>query len=69
MLTKEVRRSPIDVGVIGIGENSHIAFNDPPADFVTKKLLKLLIWMINARANRLEVGLKRTMMCLRMQLP
>ena len=24
---------PIDVGVVGIGENGHIAFNDPPADF------------------------------------
>lgn len=36
-LTEEVRKSPIDVGVIGIGENSHIAFNDPPADFETKE--------------------------------
>ena len=42
MLTKEVRRSPIDVGVIGIGENSHIAFNDPPADFVTKEAFKVV---------------------------
>ncbi|MFP4090780.1 MAG: glucosamine-6-phosphate deaminase [Cyclobacteriaceae bacterium] len=25
--------SPIDVAFIGIGENAHIAFNDPPADF------------------------------------
>ncbi len=24
---------PVDVGLIGIGENAHIAFNDPPADF------------------------------------
>jgi len=36
-LTKEIARSPIDVGVIGIGENAHVAFNDPPADFNTKK--------------------------------
>ncbi len=33
MLTKEIRKSPIDVAFIGIGENAHIAFNDPPADF------------------------------------
>lgn len=33
MITEEIRRSPIDVGVIGIGENAHVAFNDPPADF------------------------------------
>ena len=26
---------PIDVAFIGIGENGHIAFNDPPADFAT----------------------------------
>ncbi len=26
----------IDVGFVGIGENSHLAFNDPPADFDTK---------------------------------
>ncbi len=27
----------IDVAFIGIGENGHIAFNDPPADFETKR--------------------------------
>ncbi|MDR0475694.1 MAG: 6-phosphogluconolactonase [Treponema sp.] len=37
MLTKEFSKAPVDVGVIGIGENGHIAFNDPPADFNTKK--------------------------------
>ncbi len=26
-------RAPIDVAFVGIGENSHLAFNDPPADF------------------------------------
>ena len=30
-----IRRHPIDVAFIGIGENGHIAFNDPPADFET----------------------------------
>jgi glucosamine-6-phosphate deaminase len=28
-------RSPIDVAFLGIGENGHLAFNDPPADFET----------------------------------
>jgi glucosamine-6-phosphate deaminase len=28
--------APIDLGVVGIGENGHIAFNDPPADFSTE---------------------------------
>src|SRR5437868_757258 len=26
---------PVDVALIGIGENGHLAFNDPPADFET----------------------------------
>lgn len=34
-LSAEILEKPIDVGVIGIGENAHIAFNDPPADFET----------------------------------
>lgn len=32
-LTGELRKDVVDVGLIGIGENGHIAFNDPPADF------------------------------------
>lgn len=32
-LNEKIGEAPIDVGVIGIGENAHIAFNDPPADF------------------------------------
>ncbi len=30
-----IREHPIDVAFIGIGENGHLAFNDPPADFDT----------------------------------
>ena len=33
VLTREIRKEPIDLALIGIGENGHIAFNDPPADF------------------------------------
>ncbi len=29
--------APIDVAFVGIGENGHLAFNDPPADFVTEE--------------------------------
>ena len=28
-LTDEITKAPIDVALIGIGENAHIAFNDP----------------------------------------
>lgn len=30
-----IRQHPIDVACVGIGENGHLAFNDPPADFDT----------------------------------
>ena len=34
---------PIDIACIGIGENGHIAFNDPPvADFNDPKQVKLV---------------------------
>jgi glucosamine-6-phosphate deaminase len=32
-----IRRHPIDVAFVGIGENGHLAFNDPPADFETEE--------------------------------
>jgi len=33
---KQLASSPVDVAFLGIGENGHIAFNDPPADFATE---------------------------------
>ena len=30
-----IAQHPIDVAFVGIGENGHLAFNDPPADFDT----------------------------------
>jgi len=32
-----IAAAPIDVAFAGIGENGHLAFNDPPADFDTEK--------------------------------
>lgn len=34
-LGKIIAQHPIDVALVGIGENGHLAFNDPPADFET----------------------------------
>jgi glucosamine-6-phosphate deaminase len=31
-----ISRRPIDLALVGIGENAHLAFNDPPADFDTE---------------------------------
>jgi len=36
-LGKIIAQHPIDVAFVGIGENSHLAFNDPPADFETEQ--------------------------------
>jgi glucosamine-6-phosphate deaminase len=36
-LEKLIRQSPVDVALVGIGENGHLAFNDPPADFETDR--------------------------------
>ncbi|AYB30948.1 glucosamine-6-phosphate deaminase [Chryseolinea soli] len=36
-LGKAITSHPIDVALVGIGENGHLAFNDPPADFATEK--------------------------------
>ena len=32
-LNEIISQHPIDVALVGIGENGHLAFNDPPADF------------------------------------
>ena len=53
-LTKELRSAPIDLGLIGIGENGHIAFNDPPADFDTDEAY--LIVTLDERCRRQQVG-------------
>ena len=34
---KALASAPIDIAFLGIGENGHIAFNDPPADFETEQ--------------------------------
>lgn len=36
-VTERLREKPVDAALIGIGENGHIAFNDPPADFDTRE--------------------------------
>src|SRR6202050_3266425 len=34
---KQLASLPVDIAFLGIGENGHIAFNDPPADFETEE--------------------------------
>ena len=53
-LTEEIRKEPIDIGLIGIGENGHIAFNDPPADFDTKEAY--IIVNLDERCKKQQMG-------------
>jgi glucosamine-6-phosphate deaminase len=45
---------PVDVAFIGIGENGHIAFNDPPADFETET--PYIIVCLDEACRRQQVG-------------
>jgi glucosamine-6-phosphate deaminase len=60
-LTAEVRRSPIDVGLIGIGENAHIAFNDPPADFDCDEAFIVVNLVESCRKQQLGEGWFKTL--------
>ncbi|MGH9572754.1 MAG: glucosamine-6-phosphate deaminase [Candidatus Acidiferrales bacterium] len=51
---KELTSAPIDVAFVGIGENGHLAFNDPPADFDTER--PYLIVDLDEACRRQQVG-------------
>ena len=49
-----IRRHPIDVAFVGIGENGHLAFNDPPADFDTEE--PYLVVELDDACRRQQLG-------------
>ena len=49
-----ITKYPTDVAFIGIGENGHIAFNDPPADLETEK--PYLIITLEERCRKQQLG-------------
>lgn len=51
---RELAAAAIDVAFVGIGENGHLAFNDPPADFTTET--PYLIVALDAACRRQQVG-------------
>ena len=53
-LSRLLCEKPIDLGLIGIGENGHIAFNDPPCDFDTQD--PYIIVNLNDTCKRQQVG-------------
>ena len=49
-----IRQHPIDVAFVGIGENGHLAFNDPPADFETEE--PYLVVQLDDACRRQQLG-------------
>jgi len=49
-----IRLAPVDVAFVGIGENGHLAFNDPPADFRTEE--PYLLVDLDEACRRQQVG-------------
>jgi glucosamine-6-phosphate deaminase len=55
-LTFEIRKKPVDIGLIGIGVNGHIAFNDPPADFDTREAYIIVDLDYQCRLQQVDEG-------------
>ena len=55
-LTALIAERPIDLGLIGIGENGHIAFNDPPADFDDDNAFKVVTLSDTCIAQQIHEG-------------
>eukprot|EP01006_Ploeotia_vitrea_P052379 TRINITY_DN67676_c4_g2_i2.p1 TRINITY_DN67676_c4_g2~~TRINITY_DN67676_c4_g2_i2.p1 ORF type:complete len:261 (-),score=39.98 TRINITY_DN67676_c4_g2_i2:145-927(-) len=49
-----LKEGPIDAACIGIGENGHLAFNDPPADFNTEALVHVVT--LDEKCRKQQVG-------------
>lgn len=52
--SEQLAARPIDLLLCGIGENGHLAFNDPPADFATQE--PYLIVELDEACRRQQVG-------------
>ena len=50
----EITSAPVDIAFVGIGENGHLAFNDPPADFETEE--PYIIVNLDEACRRQQVG-------------
>lgn len=53
-LGKLISRQQVDMAFVGIGENGHLAFNDPPADFETVK--PYLVVNLDEHCRNQQVG-------------
>jgi glucosamine-6-phosphate deaminase len=53
-VSAEIAKALIDVAFVGIGENGHLAFNDPPADFQTEE--PYIVVRLDEACRRQQVG-------------
>jgi glucosamine-6-phosphate deaminase len=53
-LARLIRRQEVDVCFCGIGENGHLAFNDPPADFQTRE--PYIVVRLDEACRRQQLG-------------
>jgi len=53
-LSETISEKGVDVAFVGIGENGHLAFNDPPADFDTEK--PYLVVELDEPCRRQQLG-------------
>jgi glucosamine-6-phosphate deaminase len=51
---EQISSAPIDAAFVGIGENGHLAFNDPPADFETEE--PYIVVTLDEACRRQQVG-------------
>jgi len=51
---KLIAAHPIDAAMVGIGENGHLAFNDPPADFATEE--PYIVVNLDSACRRQQLG-------------
>jgi glucosamine-6-phosphate deaminase len=51
---EKIRKNPIDLQVLGIGENGHIGFNEPRGDYNSKTRL---VELTHIRGNGLTIGI------------
>lgn len=53
-VSRELRKAPVDMAFVGIGENGHLAFNDPPADFQTEEAY--IVVQLDLACRRQQLG-------------
>lgn len=53
-LNRIIKGKEVDIAFVGIGENGHLAFNDPPADFETKD--PYIIVELNEKCRKQQVN-------------